>query len=247
MATRGPFSSTRRLQPLHVLTETPCPYLPGRMERKVLTVLERGPNAVETYSTLSHAGYRRSQRYVYQPACRDCCACLPVRVAAFAFAPSRNQKRVLIRNRDLTARLAPPEATQEQYGLFQRYLDSRHGNGEMSGMTGSDYRNMVEDTPVSTAVAEFRDSGGALLACLLLDWLDDGPSLVYSFFEPKEERRSLGTHIVLWAIEEAARRGLPYVYLGYWIRECRKMSYKSRFRPLEALREGRWQPVTGTR
>ncbi|MBB3065701.1 arginyltransferase [Limibacillus halophilus] len=241
MAGPDRLSGTQRIQPLHILTETPCPYLPGRMERKVLTVLEPTAATTELYSELSRAGFRRSQRYVYRPACRNCDACRPVRIDALGFAPTRSQKRIMGRNRDLKTTLVLPASTAEHFALFRRYLDSRHDDGEMSGMTASDYRNMVEDTPVNTQIAEFRTSSGKLLACLLFDWLQDGPSLVYSFFEPDEERRSLGTQAVLWALSEARTRHLPFVYLGYWIPECRKMAYKDRFQPLQELRGGQWR------
>ena len=222
----------------------PCPYLAGRIERHVFAEIA-GPDAVEGYDALARAGFRRSHRVAYRPSCVGCASCVPVRIAAGAFQPSRSQRRVTRANADLGALELAPNATAEQYRLFARYQRSRHGDGEMARMGFDDYRAMVEDTAVGSALVEFRaaeSGGGRLMGACLFDRLGDGLSAVYSFFEPEAAERGLGTYAVLWLIERARREWRPYVYLGYWIAESRKMAYKARFKPLEALRDGAWRP-----
>lgn len=226
--------------PFLVTMELPCAYLPGRMERKIVTELA-GPGAADTYEILSRAGFRRSHSIAYRPACSGCAACVPVRVVARAFRPGRSLRRIKRWNGDLAARIEPPLGTQEQYRVFARYLEKRHGDGEMAGMSFREYRSMVEDSPLRTRLIEFRDPGGSLVACCLADWTRDGLSAVYSFFEPDLSHRSLGSYMILWLIDEAQRLGLPYVYLGYWIAESGKMAYKARFRPLEAFGPEGWR------
>ena len=212
----------------------PCPYLPERVERKLFTPLVGAdPNGL--HDLLSASGFRRSQSIVYKPACEGCRACVPVRVRVRDFHASRSMRRAEARNGDLRAVEQPPLATSEQYALFRRYQCSRHADSGMAGMDFGDYQDMIEDTTVDTVVVEFRDAGGALRGACLTDHMADGYSLCYSFFDPDAARRSLGSHIVLWHVREAQRRALPYVYLGYWIAESPKMSYKTRFRPLEGL------------
>jgi arginine-tRNA-protein transferase len=212
------------------------------MERKLLTEIS-GPRAQATYEALTLAGFRRSHRFAYRPACGQCNACTPVRVVVDGFTPGRSLRRILRSNADLSVRLVPARATAEQFALFRRYIESRHGNGEMAGMTEQEYRDMVESSDIDTLLAEFRDPAGDLLAVCLLDWLADGPSAVYSFFEPGEVRRSLGTYVVLSLIDAARQAGRPHVYLGYWIEHSRKMAYKTRFRPLEGLGSGGWRQL----
>jgi arginyl-tRNA--protein-N-Asp/Glu arginylyltransferase len=230
-----------RSRPLTFLLtrEAPCPYLPGRRERKLVTELT-GPDAAESYDLLSRAGFRRSHAVAYRPACQGCQACVPVRVPVASFVPGRSLRRVARRNANLTVALRPARATTEQFALFGRYLARRHGDGEMAGMGFADYRSMVEDTPIDSGVIELRDPDGNLVGCCLLDRSADALSAVYSFFDPDLAADSLGSYIVLRLIEEAKRRGLPYVYLGYWIAASRKMAYKIRFRPLEAFGSDGW-------
>jgi len=230
------------LQNYYVLEPNLCPYLPGRMERKLLTEIS-GPRAQVTYEALTLAGFRRSHRFAYRPACGQCNACTPVRVVVDGFTPGRSLRRILRSNADLSVRLVPARATGEQFALFRRYIESRHGDGEMAGMTEQEYRDMVESSDIDTRLAEFRDPAGDLVAVCLLDWLADGPSAVYSFFEPGEVRRSLGTYVVLSLIEAARQAGRPHVYLGYWIEDSRKMAYKTRFRPLEGLGSSGWRQL----
>ena len=244
-------------QVYYVLAEGPCPYLPGRRERKLITEMpgrrERKliseisettvDEATARYSLLSRAGFRRSHQYAYRPACSGCSACVPVRVRATDFEAGASLKRVARINRDLTAIECPAEPTDEQFELFGRYIQVRHGDGEMAGMTALDYHGMVRHSRVETRMAEYRDADGKLVAACLFDRLDDGFSAVYSFFEPELDGRSLGSHMVMWLIETARAEALPYVYLGYWIAAVPKMSYKARFRPLEALGETGWETV----
>ena len=222
----------------------PCPYIPGRVERNLFTELH-GPNAADLHDKLAAAGFRRSHHIVYRPACADCNACTPVRVLVDGFRMSASLRRVRQRNADLTVEIMPSYATIEQYGLFIRYQRARHGGSEMAAMTYEDYRTMVEDTFVRSWLALFRSPDGTLRATCLVDQLDQGLSAVYSFFEPDDTRRGLGTYAILWLIDEAIRRGLRYLYLGYWVRECDKMAYKTRFQPAEALRPDGWRDLAG--
>lgn len=220
--------------------ESPCPYLPGQWERKLVTELH-GPEAEMHNSRLSRAGFRRSHYYAYRPACRSCRACVPVRIVTGPFRHSKSQRRTWQRNADLLATLREPIATREQYELFRHYLLSRHADGEMATMTWDDYRRMVEETAVRSLLVEFRDAAGSLVAACLADCLDDGISAVYSFFRTDEPARGLGNYCILWLAEECRRRELPYLYLGYWIAGSPKMAYKARFHSLEILSSGGWQ------
>ena len=218
----------------------PCPYLPGKWESKVVTELA-GDGARLLHESLSRAGFRRSHGLAYKPACRGCNACIPVRVPVAQFSPSRSLKRVWRRNADLIASEKPAIATGEQFAAFARYQKWRHGGGGMASMDFGDYKAMVEDTPIDTMIVEFHDRQGKFFGASLTDRLGDGLSGVYKFFEPSESQRSAGTYIVLWHIERARQLGLAYVYLGYWIAGCDKMSYKTRFRPIEALGPNGWR------
>ena len=226
----------------HVLRENPCPYLSGRLERKLMTRIE-GEDATEFYTLLSQSGFRRSHIFAYRPACHGCAACVPVRVKISGFQPSRTQRRLIRMNCDLSGREMPALATDEHYRLFQGYVLSRHRDGEMADMRFEDYRGMVEDTHLDTRLCEYRLPSGALAAVCLTDWLGDGGSAVYSFFDPMLAKRSLGTWMILDLIESARTRGLPHVYLGYWIDKAPKMAYKERFRPLEGLGPDGWRVI----
>ena len=221
----------------------PCPYLPGRAERKLIVELA-GRTAPVVYDDLSRAGFRRSHRFAYRPACRSCTACVPVRIAVARFADTRSTRRVRHLNGALGGRVLAARATVEQFRLFAAYQRSRHADSDMAAMSYDDYRLMVEDSAVRTAIVELRDPAGALVAVSLIDRLDDGVSAVYSFYDPAHGRTSLGTWCILWLVEECRRAGLPYVYLGYWVADSPKMAYKARFPALERLADGRWEPFT---
>ena len=223
-----------------------CPYLPGQEERKVFTHLV-GERAPDLNNLLTHGGFRRSQSIAYRPACERCRACVSVRVIAAEFEPTRSMRRVADRNRDVAGHMLAAVPTAEQYSVFRAYLDARHAEGGMADMTVLDYAMMVEDSHVHTRLIEYRRSGddgplrkGELLAVALTDVLSDGLSMVYSFYEPEAEHRSLGTFMILDHIARAHRLGLAYVYLGYWVRGSRKMDYKSRFLPQERLAPDGW-------
>jgi leucyl-tRNA---protein transferase len=217
-----------------------CPYLPGRAERKIIVELGGGASAA-FYDNLSRIGFRRSHRFAYRPACRGCASCVPVRIAVERFHDTRSTRRVRNSNRDLRTRFVAARATPEQFRLFSAYQRTRHSDSDMAIMRYADYRIMIEDTPVRTAIAEFRDADGALLAASLIDLLDDGVSAVYSFFDPHQTKRSLGIWSVLWLVEECRRHEQPFVYLGYWIADSPKMAYKGRFPALERLTAGGWK------
>jgi arginine-tRNA-protein transferase len=167
---------------------------------------------------------------------------VPVRIAVEHFAPTRSIRRVRNASAGLTAAVLAPRATVEQFRLFMAYQHSRHRDSEMAAMSYGDYRGMIEDTALRTAVAEFRDPEGRLVAVSLFDRLDDGISAVYTFYDPAHHPGGLGTWSILWLVEECRRQGLPYVYLGYWIAESPKMAYKARFPALERLTSGEWVP-----
>lgn len=228
----------------------PCPYLPDRSERKLFTTLA-GARAEVQHDDLSALGFRRSQNIAYRPACRACTACVSTRVRAVDFEPSRSQRRVLRRNADLKRRTLGPEAHDEHFALFKTYLEARHGDGGMVEMDCFDFAAMVEDSPVRTHLIEYRlapeegaekGSDGPLLAACVTDMLRDGLSLVYSFFDPAMSQRSLGRYVILDHVAIARELGLPFVYLGYWVKGSPKMDYKIEFQPAEILSESDWVP-----
>ena len=220
----------------------PCPYLPGRTERRLIVDLAGG-DAPARFDELSRAGFRRSHSYAYRPACAGCAECVAVRVRVADFRPGRTLSRIVRRNGDLTGLIVAARVTDEQFRLFRVYQRVRHGEGNMALMTFADYRAMVEETPVDTALLEYRDGANALRAVCLVDLLSDGPSAVYSFFDPALAPRSLGNFMVLDLIARARAAGQPHVYLGYWIAGSRKMSYKMRFQPLQALGLHGWRDL----
>jgi leucyl-tRNA---protein transferase len=229
----------------YLTAPSPCPYLGGKEERKVFTHLV-GERAPELNNILTQGGFRRSQSIAYRPACEGCRACVSVRVIAKDFRPTQSMRRIARRNVDIGSEMRVAVPTSEQYSIFRAYLDSRHRDGGMADMTVLDYAMMVEDSHIETRIIEYRRSqraGGDLIAVALTDVLGDGLSMVYSFFEPDEAARSLGTFMVLDHIARAQRMELNYVYLGYWVRGSRKMDYKSRFLPQERLMPDGWAKV----
>ena len=235
--------ATRQLR-FFLTAASPCPYLPGREERKVFAHLPLSEGAAIN-DALTQIGFRRSQNIAYRPACETCEACVSARIPAAGYPFSRSERRILARSGDLSRRLVEAEATMEQFELLRRYLTTRHAEGGMADMTWPDYVAMVEDTAARTHLIEYRamsdDVGpGDLVACVLVDVLSDGLSLVYSFYDPAQTRRSLGSYIILDHVRQAVQAGLPYVYLGYWVSGSAKMDYKARFNPIEVLRAGGW-------
>ena len=225
----------------YVTAPQPCPYLADRMERKLFTALQ-GDGAQRLNDALSKQGFRRSQNVLYRPSCSDCAACLSARIDVAEFAPSKSQKRTLRRNARLERRATSAWATEDQYALFRRYLESRHATGGMADMDAFEFAAMIEETPIRTRVIEYFDhASGDLVAVCLTDILDDGVSMVYSFFDPDRARDSLGTFIILDHIRIARESGLPHVYLGYWVPGSPKMGYKAAFAGLEVYVGGAWE------
>lgn len=241
----------------HVTMAQPCPYLPGKLERKLFTHLT--PDKPDHFiDKLLRNGFRRSQNIAYLPYCNDCHACVSIRVAVDDFVPGKSFRRLTKRNMDLEARRVPREATEEQFDLFDLYINTRHGDGGMAEMNQFDFSMMIEESEADTFLTEYRlrsplcpddqdddmdkeETTNPLIAVSLCDRLSDGVSMVYSFFDPQYAARSLGSYMILEHVDYARRQGLPYLYLGYWIDGCRKMSYKSRFTPQQHLTPDGWQ------
>jgi len=230
----------------YVTAPQPCPYLEGRMERKLFTALQ-GEFAEKLNDTLSKQGFRRSQNVLYRPSCAECSACLSARIRVADFEPSRSQRKTVRRNERLRREATSPWATEEQYALFRAYLDSRHADGGMADMDIFEFAAMIEETPIRSRVIEYtgKDEHGEkeLAAVCLTDVLDDGLSMVYSFYDPKYAGASLGTYVIMDHIEIARDAGLPYVYLGYWVPGSAKMGYKAKFSSLEIYHRGEWQDI----
>ena len=229
-----------------VTTPAPCPYLPGRTERKVFTELA-GAHAAELNEALGRIGFRRSQGVAYRPSCLDCHACVSVRVVAVEFAANATQRKLMRRHADLVINACKPWTTEEQFALLRRYLAARHPGGGMAEMDELDFADMVEQTPVTTYMVEYREPStstrpGKLVGVCLTDQQSDGLSMVYSFFDPEVEGRpGLGTFIILDHIARAKAARLPFVYLGYWVKGSARMQYKVRFRPMERLGPHGWR------
>ena len=231
----------------YVTAPQPCPYLPGRLERKLFTHLTHDKPAT-LVDNLLKGGFRRSQNIAYMPYCEGCQSCVSVRVLVDEFAPNKSFRRVMETNADLSARRLQATPTSEQYSLFRSYIDARHADGGMADMTVLDYAMMVEDSIIDTFVTEYRiappptarDKDKRLMGVALCDRLSDGISMVYSFYDPDAVRRSLGTYMILEHMEYTRQLGLPYLYLGYWIQGSQKMSYKKRFQPQEMLTGSGW-------
>ncbi len=238
----------RRFPDFYVTAPRPCPYLPNRLEKKLFTHLSAFKPQLEV-DWLLRNGFRRSQNIAYLPYCDDCKACVSVRIMVNAFTPGKSLRRIGRKNADLVVQRRLPVASREQYELFRRYIDARHHDGGMSGMIWSDYVMMVEGSVVETFITEYRlpdthdplsPAKGRLVAAVLCDRLSDGISMVYSFFDPDLASRSLGSYMILEHVDYCRQLGLPYLYLGYWIADCRKMNYKTRFRPLQHLTPDGW-------
>ena len=240
-------SHPRDAPQFYLTAPSPCPYIPGQRERKVFTHIV-GKRAREINEILTQGGFRRSQTIAYRPACEGCRACVSVRVIVDEFEPSDNMRRLLRLNSNLVGSPSPNQPSADQYALFRRYLDARHGEGGMVDMTVLDYAMMVEDSHVETGIVEYRQlnstgAEGPLAAVCLTDFLPDGLSMVYSFFDPDLSRRSLGSFMILDHIARAKALGLPYLYLGYWVEGSRKMEYKARYRPQQRLLPVGWVRV----
>ena len=228
-----------------VTSPSPCPYLPGKEERKVFTELN-GQHAGELNDALGRIGFRRSQSVAYRPSCIGCSACVSVRVVADAFKPNASQRKLIKRHADLEVHACRPWATDEQYRLLRRYLSARHPGGGMAMMDESDYADMVEHSPVNSFVVEYREPStdgrrGKLVAACITDQQADGLSMIYSFFDADDPARpGLGNFVIMDHILRSHSAGLDYVYLGYWVKGSRRMAYKTRYRPIEVLGPDGW-------
>lgn len=228
-----------------VTSPSPCPYLPGRQERKIFTELT-GQHAGELNDALGRIGFRRSQSVAYRPSCAGCTACVSVRVVAEQFQPNATQRKLMKRHGDLEVTACKPWATEEQFELLHRYLKTRHPGGGMAAMDESDYADMVEQSPVSSYVIEYREPSvdgerGRLIGACITDQQADGLSMIYSFFEADSGTRpGLGNFIIMDHILRARSASLPYVYLGYWVKGSERMAYKTRYRPIEVLGPNGW-------
>ncbi|MCB1927970.1 MAG: arginyltransferase [Rhodocyclaceae bacterium] len=222
-----------------------CSYLPERMARSQVAT---PGHLIDTpvYSELVHNGFRRSGVFTYRPYCDTCRACIPVRIPVSRFEPDRSQRRCQRANQELLAGERPLAFSEEHYALYKRYQASRHAGGGMDQDSREQYAHFLLQSNVETRVVEFRDPSrrGSLRMVCVIDCLTDGLSSVYTFFDPDLVRLGLGTYGVLWQIETCRQLGLPYLYLGYWIRDSRKMSYKARFHPLEGRVGGLWRELT---
>lgn len=218
-----------------------CSYLP---ERAAVSLVAIPPHIItgSIYSELVRRGFRRSGDFTYRPACSTCRACVPVRLPVARFTPNRSQRRCLKALHELTVRELPPMHTEEHYQLYRRYQKARHADGGMDADSREQYAQFLLHSQVDTRLIEFR-AGGELRMVSIVDVLDDGLSAVYTFFDPDAPESGLGTYNILWQVHRCLAGELPYLYLGYWIRNCRKMNYKARFRPIEGLIGGVWQTL----
>jgi len=219
----------------------PCSYLPQQSANNLVVDPTASMN-MTIYSQLAQLGFRRSGGQVYRPHCDHCSACIPVRVPVAQFTPNRQQRRTQALNQDLRVTLTTNPDLERHSELFQRYVQQRHHDGGMGNMSGDDAFRFLRSSWSDTLFVEFHQDE-QLLTCAVADCLQDGLSAVYSYFDPAQPKRSLGVLAVLQQIEIARQRELPYLYLGYWIKDCRKMAYKSHYRPLEGYRGKTWQPL----
>lgn len=220
-------------------TEHPCSYLAGRTARSMF-VDPQLPLDSARYGALLDLGFRRSGGYVYRPACGACQMCTPVRVPVSTFVPSRGQRRCLKRNADLALRMEP-RLSAEHYTLYRRYLHARHPGGGMDPEDAEAFHAFLSNHWGRTEILAARDRNGRLLAGGVLDRVPNGLSAVYTYFDPDEEARSLGTFMVLSELAHARTLALPFLYLGYWVPGSQKMDYKRQFQPQEKLAPEGWQ------
>ena len=225
----------------------PCAYLPGQSERLLFTWAAKGTEP-ELYDYLSVMGFRRSRLVLYRPICPDCSACLSARVCVDAFSPSKSQRKTIRRNCNLARVVCSPKADSEIFELFKRYVAARHGNGGMDDMSVEDFSRMIDESPTQTRIVKYFEHSeeGAertLVAAALTDMLQDGLSMLYSFYDPDRAKNSFGTYMVLDHIDIAKEDGLKHVYLGYWVPGSKKMDYKRKFGSLEIFFDNIWHNI----
>lgn len=228
---------TRQMR-LFITTDYPCSYLPGRNARNLVA----DPSAIDqlSYEQLVLMGFRRSGEHVYRPHCQGCSGCLSLRIPVEQFKPNRNQRRIWKQNQDVQVRIMPPGFRLDHYRLFERYVHGRHPDGGMDNTNPDNYLSFISSRWSDTWLWEFTVQD-QLQAVAVVDHLQDGLSAVYTFFDLDSAARSLGTYAILYQIEQARQQGLKWVYLGYWIKNCQKMAYKSNFKPYQIFIEGEWR------
>ena len=222
--------------------EHQCSYLPTE-QATTLFLDPSQPMDVNIYGKLSDMGFRRSGEHLYKPHCQNCSACIPARLPVAIFTANRQQRRITKRNTDLVVSVARPRFTEEYYALYARYIEQRHADGDMYPPNREQFSTFLVCDLAFSRFYEFRLEG-QLLAVAVTDLLPSGISAVYTFYDPNHEQRSLGRYAILWQIAESTRLGLHYLYLGYWIKNCKKMSYKSEYRPIELFVNQRWTILT---
>lgn len=220
-----------------------CPYIAGQTEQRIAVDITLDPHC---HDSLAKAGFRRVENWVYRPACPHCNACLPWRVDVAGFVPSRNMTRIIKKNSDLKRRISSPDPTIDHYRLFKSYVTSRHDDGQMARMDQDDFASMINNSPIETVLVSYYDADDNLVGSVLADLQSDGLSAVYSFFDPAQGDRSLGTYIVIDLLTIAKDMALDWLYLGYFVEGSRKMAYKSRFGPAEIFIDGIWQAADKT-
>lgn len=226
---------------LYLAQEYPCSYLPGRSASSIF-IDPNEPVTAELYSQLIEQGFRRSATHIYRPHCGPCSACVSVRIVAHDFIATESQKKVMRRNQDLNVKAVNSQFNEEYYALYQRYIEQRHADGDMYPPSIEQFKSFLTSDLELVRFYEFRE-GERLLAVAVTDVLPTGLSAMYTFFEPEDKRRSLGRYAILWQIQESLRLGLPYVYLGYWVQDCQKMSYKTQYQPLQGFINQHWQAL----
>lgn len=226
---------------LYLAQEHPCSYLIGYSAGSIF-IDPKVPVTGELYGQLLEQGFRRSANHVYRPHCKACDACVPVRIPVQAFSATRSQQKIIRRNSDLTVHAVAAEFNEEHYALYQRYIEQRHADGDMYPPSIEQFTSFLTSELDFVCFYEFR-LGTELLAVAVTDVLPNGLSALYTFFAPEDQRRSLGRYAILWQIQESQRLGVEYLYLGYWIKDCQKMNYKTQYQPLEGFTDQAWQLV----
>ena len=224
----------------YITPDHKCSYLPDKQSKALFTD-PNVPMNTKLYSRLTHTGFRRSGEHVYRPLCDTCNACIPIRLPVTLFTPNKQQKRIWRKNSDLTVSQMKGAPTQEHYALYEKYITMRHRDGDMYPPNEQQFHSYLFSSWSNTPCYEFRTTlDNSLLAVAVVDQIELSLSAVYTFFDPLIKKRSLGVYALLWEIELTKSLGLPHLYMGYWIKQCKKMSYKGNYRPLEVFINNQW-------